>query len=175
MALPFDNLSDDPEQAYFADGLTEDIITALSLWRSFPVIARNSTFGYKGTSPDVRKVGEELGARYVVEGSVRKSGHRVRVTAQLINAETGHHIWAEHYDRDLDDIFALQDEITRQIASIIEPAVERSEHQRITAKPPTDLAAWEFCVRGFVHVNEITREANEKARELFQHAIDLDP
>ncbi len=106
---------------------------------------------------------------------MRKAGHRVRVTAQLINADTGHHIWAESYDRDLDDIFALQDEITRQIATIIEPAIERSEHRRIATKPPSDLAAWEFCVRGFVHIDEMTREANEKARELFQRAIELDP
>ncbi len=173
--LPFDNLSADPEQSYFADGLTEDIITALSLWRSFPVIARNSTFAYKGTAPDVRKVGEELGARYVVEGSVRRAGKRVRVTAQLINAETGHHIWAESYDRELEDIFALQDEIARQIATIIEPAIERSEHRRIATKPPSDLAAWEFCVRGFAHIYELTREANEKAREMFRRAIELDP
>ncbi len=173
--LPFENMSGDPEQEYFSDGLTEDIITALSLWRSFPVIARNSTFSYKGTSPDVRKVGEELGARYVVEGSVRKAGNRVRVSAQLLNAETGHHIWAESYDRDLDDIFALQDEITRQIATIIEPAIERSEHKRITTKPASDLAAWEFCVRGYAHIYELTREANDKAREMFQRAIDLDP
>jgi adenylate cyclase len=173
--LPFENLSGDPEQEYFADGLTEDIITALSLWRSFPVIARNSTFAYKGQSPDIRKVGAELGARYVIEGSVRKAGKRVRVTAQLINSETRHHVWAERYDRELEDIFDLQDEITRQIATIIEPAIERTEHQRITTKPPARLAAWEFCVRGFVLEREITRDANVKARELFQQAIELDP
>ena len=107
--LPFENLGGDPDQEYFADGLTEDIITALSLCRLFPVIARNSTFAYKGTSPDIRKVGAELGARYVVEGSVRKAGTRVRVTAQLIDSDTGHHVWSERYDRELADIFDLQD------------------------------------------------------------------
>ena len=110
--LPFDNMSGDEEQEYFADGITEDIITELAKWGWFPVIARNSTFAYKGQSPDIRKVADELGARYVVEGSVRKSGNRVRITAQLIDAVTGHHVWAERYDRDLTDVFAVQDEIT---------------------------------------------------------------
>ncbi len=114
--LPFENLSGDPDQDYFADGLTEDIITALSLWRAFPVIARNSTFVYKGKAVDLRKIGAELGARYLIEGSVRRSGNRVRVTAQLINAETGHHVWAERYDREIGDFFELQDEITQRIA-----------------------------------------------------------
>jgi len=127
--LPFENMSGDPDQEYFADGLTEDIITALSLWRSFPVIARNSTAAYKGQSPDIRKVGEELGARYVIEGSVRKSGNRVRVTAQLINSDTGHHVWAERYDRDLADIFDLQDELSRHIAATVAPELEFSEIQ----------------------------------------------
>ncbi len=121
--LPFDNMSGDPEQEYFSDGLTEEIITALCRWRRFPVIARNSTFTYKGQSTNIQKVGEELSARYVVEGSVRKAGNRVRVTAQLINSETGHHIWAERYDRELDDVFALQDEIAQQIAAIFERAI----------------------------------------------------
>ncbi len=173
--LPFENLSNDPDQDYFVDGLTEDIITALSLWRSFPVIARNSSFAYKGQSPDIRKVGNELGARYIVEGSVRRSGERVRVTAQLINAKTGHHIWAERYDRDLQDIFALQDEITEHIAAIVEPAIERTEQKRIVAKPPNDLAAWEFWLRGYAHIYEETEEANEKAREMFHRAIEVDP
>jgi adenylate cyclase len=110
--LPFENLSRNSEDEIFADGLAEDLITALSLWRTFPVIARNSTFSYKGKSPDIREVGEELGARYVVEGSVRRSGERVRVTAQLINSETGHHVWAERFDRDLSEIFALQDDLS---------------------------------------------------------------
>ncbi len=128
--------------------------------------------GYRG--PEIGGVLRFLDL-FVLEGSVRKAGNRVRVTAQLVNAETGHHIWAERYDRDLDDIFALQDEITRQIATIIEPAIERSEHQRITTKPPSDLTAWEFCVRGYGLIHELTRETNEMAREMFQRAIELDP
>jgi adenylate cyclase len=173
--LPFQNMSGDPEQEYFADGLTEDIITALSLWKSFPVIARNSTFAYKGKSPDMREVGKALGARYVLEGSVRKAGKRVRVTVQLINTETGHHVWAEKYDRELEDIFALQDEITHQIAAIIEPAIARAERHRILAKPPNDVDAWEYLVRGYALIYEITKESTAKARVLFQRAIDLDP
>lgn len=173
--LPFENMSGDPDQEYFADGLTEDIITDLSLFRTFPVIARNSSFAYKGKSPDIRMVGEELGARYVVEGSVRKAGSRVRVTCQLINAETGHHVWAERYDRELEDIFALQDEISQRIAAIIEPTLERTEEQRTVAKPPSNLVAWDYCVRGDAYVWEWTKEANDKAREMFNCAIDLDP
>lgn len=172
--LPFQNMSGDPEQEFFADGLTEDIITALSLWRSFPVIARNSTFGYKGQSPDIRRVGEELGARYVVEGSVRKAGSQIRVTAQLINAETGHHVWAERYDRKLDDIFALQDEITQRIAATIEPALEQMEQKRVATRPTQDLAAWEYCLRGSAHLHAFTKEANESARQMFLRAIEID-
>ncbi len=173
--LPFENLSGDPEQAYFADGLTEDLITALSLWRSFPVIARNSCFSYKGQSPDIREVGEELGARYVVEGSVRRSGDRVRVTAQLINAETGHHVWAERFDRDVADIFELQDDLTHRIVTVIEPTIGRSERRRATVKPPSDLAAWELVLRGFELIYEETKETNEQARETFRRAIEIDP
>jgi adenylate cyclase len=173
--LPFENMSGDPEQDYFADGLTEDIITALSLWRFFPVIARNSTFAYKGTSPDVRKVGVELGAGYVVEGSVRKAGNRVRVTAQLIDAQTGHHVWAERYDRNYEDIFELQDEITLRIAANLEPELERAEKQRIVVKPPRDLSAWEYCLRGEAYIEAFTEPANEDARDMFCRAIELDP
>jgi adenylate cyclase len=173
--LPFENLSGDPEQEYFADGLTEDIITALSLWRSFPVIARNSTFTYKGRAVKVQEVAEELGARYVLEGSVRKGGNRIRVTAQLIDAETGHHVWAERYDRELEDIFQIQDEITQQIAAIIEPTIAKIEQNRIISKPPSDLAAWEFCLRGYAFIDEGTKEANTNARKMFKKAIELDP
>ena len=173
--LPFENLSGDPEQEYFADGLTEDIITALSHWRTFPVIARNSTFSYKGQAPDIREVGTALGARYVVEGSVRKAGNRVRVTAQLINAETGHHVWAEKFDRDLSDIFALQDEITQQIASIVEPTIHRDERQRVTSKPPGNLAAWEYGLRGYAYIYEHSKESNDMARDMFHRALELDP
>lgn len=173
--LPFDNLSGDPDQEYFADGLSEDLITALSLFRLFPVIARNSTFAYKGQSPDVRKVGEELGARYVIEGSVRKAGDRVRITCQLVNAETGHHVWADRYDRNLEDVFELQDEISLRIAGIIEPTIERSERKQVFEKSPNDLALWEYCIRGNALFYEVTKEANDEARTLFKRAIALDP
>ena len=173
--LPFENISGDPEQEYFADGLTEDIITALSLWHSFPVIARNSTFAYKGTSPDIRRVGEELGVRYVVEGSVRKAGSRVRVTAQLINAETGHHVWAERYDRDLEDIFELQDEMTLRIAAIIEPAIVNSEQKHLSSRPPKDLNAWDLCIQGYALIYGGTNEGVYRAREKFEQATELDP
>ena len=173
--LPFENISNDPEQEYFADGLTEDIITALSLWRSFPVIARNSCFAYKGHSPDIRKVGKELGARYVIEGSVRKAGNRVRVTAQLINAEIGHHVWAERYDRELDDIFDLQDEITERIATTVAPELERMEHQRYGANRPSDLGAWDYYLRGMPYLHEFSQEGNRQARAMFERAVSLDP
>ena len=173
--LPFENLSGDPEQDYFADGLTEDIITALSLWKSFPVIARNSVFAFKGTSPDIRRVGAELGARYVIEGSVRRSGDRVRVTAQLIDAETGHHVWAERYDRAIDDFFDLQDEIADRIAAIIEPTLAITEGKRIAAKRPADLTAWEYCLRGFAHLQKYIKEDTILAREMFVAALALDP
>jgi adenylate cyclase len=173
--LPFENLSGDAEQEYFADGLTEDIITALSVWRLFPVIARNSTFSYKGKSPDIRKVGEELGARYVVEGSVRRAGERVRVTAQLINSETGHHVWAERYDRELADIFDLQDEITRRIVVTLVPELERAEREKTVAKPPQNLDAWDCYLHGVAHLNELSADAIPRARDMFQRAIALDP
>ena len=173
--LPFDNMSGDPEQEYFADGLTEDVITALSLWRSFPVIARNSTFAYKGQALDIRKVGEELGARYVLEGSVRKAGNRVRVTGQLIDAETGHHIWAERLDRELEDIFDLQDELTARIAATVAPELERAEAHRTTRKPPDNMDAWDHVQHGFSHIFTVTREDNAAARAAFEAAIEIDP
>jgi adenylate cyclase len=168
-------MSGDPEQEYLADGLTEDIITALSLWRSFPVIARNSTFFYKGQSPDVRKIASDLGARYVLEGSVRRSGNRVRVTGQLIDAETGHHVWAERYDRELDDIFALQDEMAHRIAAIIEPAIAIAEQKRAATRKPNDLDAWDCCLRGYAHIYHPSKEGNELARKMFNRAIEIDP
>jgi adenylate cyclase len=173
--LPFENIGGDPDQEYFADGLTEDIITALSMWRSFPVIARNSTFSYKGTSPDIRKVGEELGARYVVEGSVRKAGNRIRVTAQLINSETGHHLWADRYDRELSDIFALQDEITVRVTGTVAPELERWEIRKATERQPQSLDAWGCVHRGMAIVYEVTTEGLEEARNCFERAIELDP
>ena len=173
--LPFANLSGDPEQEYFADGLTEDIITALSSWRSFPVIARNSTFAYKGQSPDIREVGEALGARYVLEGSLRKSGNRVRVTAQLIDAATGHHLWAEKLDRQLDDIFALQDELTLRIVATVAPELDRAEQKRAHVKDAKSLDAWDYTHRGMAALEEFSGEGNQAAREMFAKALAIDP
>ena len=142
VVLPFQNMSGDPEQEYFADGIAEDIITALSRYPSLFVIARNSSFSYKIRAVDVKQVGRELGVRYVLEGSLRKSGNRVRVTAQLVEAETGNHVWAERYDRDLADIFAVQDEITQATTIAIAPAIANAEQQRAMRKPPASLDAW---------------------------------
>jgi adenylate cyclase len=141
--LPFDNLSGDPEQDYFVAGLAEDLITRLSSWRQFPVIARNSSFAYQGRAVDVRQVSRELGARYLVEGSVRRSEDRVRITAQLIDATTGLHVWAERYDRDLGDVFALQDEITEAIVGSMDPELLEFEGERATRRDPENLDAWE--------------------------------
>ncbi len=173
--LPFDNMSGDPEQEYFSDGLSEDIITLLSAWRSFPVIARNSSFAYKGQSRDVRQIAKELSARYVIEGSVRKSGNRVRITAQLIDAETGHHLWAEKFDGVLDDIFEIQDEITRRIVSLVEPQMEVAERKKAEAKRSSNLSAWDYYLRGRAHLHMVTPDDNAQARTMFEKAIELDP
>jgi adenylate cyclase len=156
--LPFDNMSGDPEQEYFSDGVTEDIITGLSKFRSFFVIARNSTFTYKGAAVNIAEVGRELGVRYVVEGSVRKAGNRVRVTAQLIEAASDNHIWAERFDRDITDIFELQDEITETIIGAVEQEVGSSERTRATHMHPENLQAWELLQRGLFHVWQMNRE-----------------
>jgi len=173
--LPFNNMSGDPEQEYLADGISEDLITALSKIRWFFVIARNSTFTYKGQAVEVTQVAHELGVRYVIEGSVRKSGNRVRVTAQLIDAATGNHIWAEHYDRDLSDIFALQDEMTQTIVGAIEPELGSVERARAHRKPPNSLDAWSCYQRGLWHLYRFTKTDNDEAERLFQHAAELDP
>jgi adenylate cyclase len=173
--LPFDSLSADPEQEYFADGITEDIITGLSYWRWFPVIARNSTFAYKGRAMDVTQVARELGARYVLEGSVRKAGNRVRISAQLIDAPSSHHLWARHYDRDLSDIFALQDEITERIVASIEPELNRAEQERASRKQPESLDAWDHSLRALWHLNRMTKDDNAEACRLLQKAMELDP
>ena len=165
--LPFDNMSGDAEQEYFADGITEDIITELAKWGWFPVIARNSTFAFKGKSPDVRLVAEELGAQYVVEGSVRKSGNRVRITAQLIDASTGHHVWAERYDRELVDVFEVQDEITMKLAGAIMPELSVAEQKQALRKPLENLGAWDFFLRGQWRHSRFTREEFAEARNLF--------
>jgi adenylate cyclase len=174
--LPFQNLSGDAEQEFFADGMAEEIITALSHYRWFFVIARNSSFTYKGRAVDVTQVARELGVRYVLEGSVRKAGNRVRVTAQLIDATTGNHIWAERYDRELDDIFALQDEITETIVAAVEPELGSVERERARRKPPESLDAWDLYQRGLWHLfDDVKRDSLAEAKQLFQRACELDP
>jgi adenylate cyclase len=173
--LPLDNLSGDPEQEHFADGIAEDLITRLSAWRWFPVIARNSSFVYKGKAVDVKQVSRDLGVRYVVEGSVRKSGNRVRVTAQVIDATTGHHIWAERYDRDLEDIFAIQDDITEAIVASLHPELWEFERERVGRQEPQNLDAWDCAQRGYWHLWHIEKEQNVESRALFERAAELDP
>ena len=173
--LPFDNLSGDPEQEYFADGIVEDLITALSRARWMFVIARNSTFAYKGQSPDVRQVGRDLGVRYMVEGSVRKRSERVRISAQLIDATTGVHLWADRYDRQLDDLFNLQDEISGTIVAAIEAEVGAVERERARRIPPENLDAWESYQKGWWHLYQHTAADIQEAREHFKLAAKLDP
>ena len=173
--LPFTNMSNDPDQEYFSDGITEDIITALSKFRWFFSSARNSTFAYKGQAIDIKQVGRDLGVRYVLEGSVRKAGDRIRVTAQLIEAESGNHIWANRYDRVLADIFDLQDEMQQAIATAVEPELAGAEYERASRKSPKNLDAWDLCQQAFWHLNHRTREDAEKAAPLFEKAISIDP
>jgi adenylate cyclase len=173
--LAFDNLSGDPDQEYFADGIAEDLITRLSSWRRFPVIARNSSFVYKGKAVDVQQVSRELGVRYVVEGSVRRAGERVRISAQLIDATTGHHVWAETYDRELRDIFALQDEISEAIAASVQPEIRRAEVKRVVRRQPESLDAYESQLRGLWRLWKFTPEHNAAARRFFGRAVELDP
>ena len=149
--LPFQNMSGDPEQEYFVDGLVEEIITALSSFKSLFVIARNSSFSYKGKSPDIRQVGRELGVRYVLEGSIRKSANRVRLAAQLIDTQTGNHIWAQRYDRELEDVFAVQEEVTQAIVSVIAPQIDSAEQSRAARRRPDNLTAYEIALRATVH------------------------
>lgn len=173
--LPFANMSSDPEQEFLADGIAEDVITALSRYPSLFVIARNSCFTYKGRAVEVRQVGRELGVRYVLEGSLRKSGNRIRVTAQLIEAGTGNHIWAERYDRDLADIFAVQDEIGQAVTVAVAPTVDAAERRRALRRPPENLDAWTAYQQGLWHLGKITAEANDQARAIFERSIELDP
>jgi len=173
--LPFQNMSGDAEQDYFVDGVTEDLITALAHVRTLFVIARNSTFAYKKQTPDIREVGRDLGARYVLEGSVRKSGNRLRLTAQLIDAGTGNHVWADRYDRVLDDIFALQDEISQTLAARIEPELASAERERARRRPTEDLGAWDLYQRAMWHLYRFTPEDADRAREFFSGAIARDP
>src|ERR1700719_1683329 len=173
--LPFANFSDDPEQEFFADGITEDIIALLAGWRAFPVIARNSTFNYNGQTGDIKKVGQKLDARYVLEGSVRKSGRRVRVTAQLIRADTNHHIMAERYDRDLTDLFELQDEIVTAIAGAIEPELLKFERERIAERLQLSEDRYELYKRGMWHNYRQNKADNLEAQAYFRHALAVEP
>jgi adenylate cyclase len=178
--LPFTNMGGDPEQEYFADGITEDIITNLSLWRTFPVISRNSSFTYRGKSHNLKQVASELGARYIVEGSVRKGGNRVRITAQLIDADEDHHLWSEKWDRTLEDIFDVQDEVSEAIARRVAPSVTGHEQNRLVRKRPENLSAWEEYLQGLRNFHERQRTDYEddgltQARKHFERAIEMEP
>jgi len=173
--LPFTNMSDDPEQEYFSDGISEDIVTALSKLRWFFVIARNSSFAYRGRSVPMKQIGEELGVGYLVDGSVRKSGDRVRITAQLNDAATGSQLWAERYDRGLADVFAVQDEITDAVVAAIEPQIYAAESFRAQRKPPGSLDAWGRVMRALSHFWRMTGEDNATAQALLEQAIAIDP
>jgi TolB-like protein/class 3 adenylate cyclase/Flp pilus assembly protein TadD len=173
--LPFVNMSGDPEQEYFTDGITEDIITALSRYRWFFVIARNSSFAYKGKAVDIKQVARELGVRYVLEGSVRKAGRLVRVTGQLIDAETGAHLWAERYDRPYEDIFAIQDEITENVVGAIEPEILMGEGRRVIQQAKADPDAFDCCMRGMWHHYQMTLEEFVEAERWLRRAIEIDP
>ena len=173
--LAFENMSDDPEQEYFCDGISEDILTALSKARWFLVIARNSSFTYKGRSVHIRQIAEELGVRYVVEGSVRKAANRVRITAQLNDTSTGSHVWAEHYDRELGDVFAVQDEITNAIVAAIEPQIYAAENFHANRKQPASLDAWDLVMRGLSHYWRVTRQDHRAAQALLERAVEIDP
>ena len=173
--LPFTNMSADPEQEFFADGIAEDVITALSRYPSLFVIARNSCFTYKGRAVDLKQVGRELGVRYVLEGSLRRAGNRIRVTAQLVEAETGKHVWADRYDREVADIFALQDEIAEAVTIAVAPAIADAELHRAMRKAPGSLDAWAAYQRGLWHSGKASAEDNALAQKFFQQAVDLDP
>ncbi|MBW1683606.1 MAG: tetratricopeptide repeat protein [Deltaproteobacteria bacterium] len=175
VVLPFANLSGDPEQEYFSDGITEDLTTELARNPFLFVISRNSAFTYKGKSVKVEDVGRELGVLYVLEGSVRKAEGRVRITAQLVDATTGGHLWSERYDRDLSDIFALQDEITQEIQAAVGAEVRQAAFERVGRRPTRSLSAAEITWKGTYHLLRYTREENQKARHLFERAVELDP
>ena len=173
--LAFTNMGGDIEQEYFADGVADDIITELARVRSLFVIARNSSFAYKGRTIDVRQIARELGVRYILEGSVRRGADRLRVTAQLVDAETGNHLWADRYDRPLQDLFALQDEIALTVAKAISPAVTEAEQRRALRRPPESLGAWEAYQRGLWHVMKYRADHIAPARKLLNRALELDP
>ena len=173
--LAFENMSGDPVQDYFGDGISEDILTALSKQRWFIVIARNSSFTYKGRAVHIKQIAEELGVRYIVEGSVRKVDNRVRITAQLNDASTGGHLWAERYDRELVDVFAVQDEITERIVAAIEPQIHAAESFRTHRKPPASLDAWDLLMQALSHYWRITPQDHAAAQKLLERAIAIDP
>ncbi|MEK7992745.1 MAG: adenylate/guanylate cyclase domain-containing protein, partial [Planctomycetota bacterium] len=173
--LPFQNMSGDPEQEYFADGMVEDIITALSRFKSLFVIARNSSFTYKGRAVGIKQIGRELGVRYVLEGSVRKAANKVRITGQLIDSETGVHLWADRFDGSLEDIFELQDQVTTSVVGAIAPKLNQAEIERARRKPVESLDAYDCYLRGLAYLNVVSKDAEEAASRLFYRAIDLDP
>jgi TolB-like protein len=173
--LPFQNLSNDPEQEYFADGVVEDITMALSHFRWLFVIARNSSFAYKGRPADIKQVGRDLGVRYILEGSVRKAGPRIRIAGQLIDGETGAHLWADHFDGTLENIFDLQDQVTSSVVGAIAPMLQREEIRRARRKPTENLDAYDYYLRGLASVRRWTQDANREALQLFSKAIELDP
>ncbi len=172
---PFNNLSGDPEQDYFADGISEDIITAPSRMRWLFVISRNSSFTFKGRVAETKEVSRELGVRYVLEGSIRKAGRRVRITGQLVDAATGHHIWAKKYDGDLEDVFSLQDDITASISTTLISEITHAEIARVRKKHPGSFDAWDHYIQGLPLMHQLAPEANEKAKRELQDAIDIDP
>ena len=173
--MPLKNLSGDPEQDYFADGVREDIIEALSRNRWLKAIARASSFAFKGENAGVSEIGDRLGARYVLEGSVRRGGKRIRVGAQLNDAATGKQIWAEHYDRELEDVFQVQDEVTEAIVAAIAPELGKAEQLRAVSKKPEDLGIWDLCQRGNWHLYQRTRESLAEARRLYGEVLERDP
>jgi len=175
IVLPFTNMSGAPDQEFFADGLTEDILTDLSRFRELVVISRNTSFKFKGQAVDVKKVAREMGVQFVVEGSVRRAGNRVRVTVQLIEGEADRHVWAERYDRDLEDIFALQDEITRAIVAVLPGRIEAAARDRAERKPPASMAAYECVLEAKLLHHRSNREDNSRALGLIRRAIELDP
>src|SRR5262249_26931625 len=173
--LPFQNMSGDPEQEYFSDGVVEEIITALSRMRWLFVIARNSSFAYKGKASDIRQVGRELGVRYVLEGSVRKAGSRLRITGQLIDASTGAHLWADRFEGGLEDVFELQDHVTSSVIGAIAPTLEQAEMERAKRKPTENLDAYDYYLRGIASLHRWSREGVDEALGLFSKAIEFDP
>jgi adenylate cyclase len=173
--LPFQNMSGDPEQEYFADGMVEDIITGLSRFKSLFVIARHSTFTYKGKAVDIKQVGRDLGVRYALEGSVRRSGTRVRITGQLVDATSSMHLWADRFEGRFEDIFDLQDQVTTSVVGAIMPKLEQAEIERAKRKPTANLDAYDYYLRGMAKFYRWTREGTSEALRLFDRAIELDP